>query len=307
MSLVTTSTATVAASAGAGAIIAPAVLVAGAAALGYALTRAPFWKDIEHTISVPEATSSSFFGVNSLQTDLLAKAEKYYDRLLQLPESEIPPLAMGTIAGVMAVKDSPLIAATIHEQYKDQFDMVLNKLARIENLSRPEVQELDAQASLVIESALEDVQRRVTSFIAEQLKAAAKDVGYAIKEEANGPGGLAFIAVNHDGQTLAAHLDAKGTVTTDMAGFSGRRCERAINDLHGALEKRGIRLNHKKDQPHYLFKGGALLQTGPKAQQILANAEMNERKRQRSPQAAGGSSRDRIKRAHLLNRLRHSH
>jgi hypothetical protein len=310
MSLITTGTAAVAATAGVSAIIAPAVVVAGAATLGYALTHAPFWHDIENTVSDKSIANGSFFGVESLYADLLAKVEKYHERLLQLPDANIPATAIETVAGILAVKESPLIAATLHERFKHQFDTVLDKLPRINDLSRSEIQDMNDTATNLIESALADSGRRLTTFIGQQLKAAASDVGFAIREEAISQRGLAFIAVNRDGQTLAAHVDGKGTVTTDMAGFSGRSCESAIDGLYDALEKRGVRLNRKKEQPHYLFKGGALLHDGPNVRQILKNAEKHEQKNRRPGRAVVGgttnSGRDRAKRAQLLNRLRHS-
>ncbi len=311
MSLITSGTAAVAASAGAGVIIAPAALLAGTAALGYALTHAPFWEDIEQTTSGQPNDQRSFFSVGSLHTDLLAKAEHYYEHLLQLPETKIPPRAMETVAGVLAVKDSPLIAATLHHEFGSQLNVVLDRLARIDNLSRSEIQELNDQAAQVIEGALTSSQRRVTSYVAQQLKAAARDVGFTVKEEATSEGGTAFIAVNREGQTLAAHVDDQGTVTTDMAGFSGRSCEASIANLHDALERRGVHIERKHDQPHYLFKGGALLGGAAQAEHILQNANKHSKKRKaaRLGVSAGSrahNSRDRAKNVQLLNRLRQS-
>src|ERR1700730_10185509 len=178
MSLETTATAKVATGAGASAIVAPVAITAGVIALGYALAKAPFWRDIENTtFKRPEPDCLS---VEGLQADVLAKTERHCERLLQVANSKIPALAIESVAGVMALNDSKFMAGAAHEYFKGDFDAVLEALPFLNSLSPAEIEKLNARTVSVIEGTLKKTTERLRTFVAEQLEAAIKDVGFVV-------------------------------------------------------------------------------------------------------------------------------
>ncbi len=289
-----------------------AVAIAGGAiALGYALTNAPFWKEIEQA-RVKGLEGNGFVNLESFQNDFLDQTERNYERLLQVSTSSLPPEAYETTAALMALQNAEVVTAVAEEQFAEEFHDILASVQKVQEMSTSQIQSLNRRTADLLEKSLSESRRHVQVFVAQEFYSVMKEAGWTVKNEARTESGTAFLATNASGQSLAVCIDQTGTITTDMAGFSGRNCETAAEELFAALENRGIRINRKKEQPHYLFAGGAIINRVSKAEQILKNAEKHRVKLQSkkslnsSTAHKSGEVRERARKGYLLNRLRNS-
>jgi hypothetical protein len=316
MSVVVTSTIVVASQVTTGSVVAPILLASGAAvaatagvaAIGYALTKAPFWKEIEQS-QAKGLNNNGFCNLESFQTDFINQTELNYERLMQMSAAYLPTKAYETVAALMTLQTAELVAAVADDRFGDEFRDILNKVPKVQEMNSSEIESLNRQTADLLEKSLNESRLRVRNFVAREFKLAMEEIDWTIKDEAQTERGNAFLATNRSGQSLAACIDKNGTITTDMSGFSGRGCETAIQTLFTALERRGIRLNRKKEQPHYLFAGGAIINRVSKAEQILENAERQQAKLQKRKSAGsavlkGNDARRQAKKGYLLNRLR---
>ena len=309
MSEIVTGTAVVVSKVAIGAIVAPIVVAGGCAAVGYALVNAPFWKDIKQT-EITFNTNNEFCSIESLQQDLLQRTERYCERLLQIPNANVPVTAHETLAGLMALRDSKLVAGVAEEQFSRQLQEILQQAQRVQQMSESQIEKLNQRTASLLEQSLNESHHRMHSFLVREFKSAMQETGWTVKDEAQSGKETALLATNRKGQSLAVHLDKNGIITTDMTGFADRSCETEIQKLHGALEKRGIHLNRQKEQPHYLFSGGVIINRVSKAEQILQNAEKQQAKSRQSrsakiaPSTPSAERQERAKKGYVINHLR---
>jgi hypothetical protein len=170
---------------------------------------------------------------------------------------------------------------------------------------------MNLKTSAMLEQALAAGKEKLSRFIITQTRAACTDSGWKVKDEATDPQGTALIALNDRGQRLAIHIGGNGEISTDMSGFSGRSCERAIAEFYQALEARGVRVEKKQEAPHYLFQGGALINGVSQPQQILKNAKRHSLTTRSARKEVTHSSQqpaqNKAKKSHLLRRLLNHH
>src|SRR5690349_6037912 len=125
MSEIVTGVAVVSSQIAAGVVVAPAAVAGLCTSIGYALTQMPFWKDIEETLPLSQAMSGSFCGIAGVQEDFCDQAERFYNRLMQLPSlNPNTQLATETLASLAALRQNPLVASAAVDNHRQEISEV---------------------------------------------------------------------------------------------------------------------------------------------------------------------------------------
>jgi hypothetical protein len=214
------------------------------------------------------------------------------------------------VAALAALQAEPLLTAVAEAKFAPEVSAVVAHLPRIDSMSRLQIDQVARQTGDLLHNVVEESRREMHRFVARGFSAALADTGWTIKDEAADGQTTAYLATNNAGQTLAACIEADGKISTDMSGFRGRDCEKAIQTLFRSLEDQGIQLTRTREQPHYLFQGGGILGGATRADQVLQNTRHHHAKRETvesdGSRRRGANSRDRnrgAKRGYVLTAL----
>jgi hypothetical protein len=278
----------------------------GAAAFGNLLVNLPIWKDLQNA---PRYGEEGFINAETFESEFLNQAERNYAKLLQGSTVGIPVEALDTIATVAALDQTAFVNSVARERCQGEVNSLISSIAKLPDMDRTELISLQNQAADLVEKALAESRTRIHDTVKNAFREALTECGWNIKDESGSNGDSAFIAVNDSGQSIYSHIERNGNITTDMAGFSGRDCEKAAANLFAALERKGIMHRRRSDRPHFLFAGGPIAKGVSKAAQILEEVKKPVARGQTASanirsESKACSNRTRMPKSVLIQRLR---
>jgi hypothetical protein len=278
----------------------------GAAAFGNLLVSLPIWKDLQNACHHGE---EGFVNAEAFELDFLNQAETNYAKLLQGSPVGIAVEALDTVATVAALDQTAFVGSVVRERFRGELNSLVTSIAKLPELDRTELISLQSRTADLVEKALIESRTKIHDYVRKGFRESLTECGWIVKDEKRSDGDSAFVALNDSGQRIYAHIESNGTMTTDMAGFSGRDCERAVENLFEALERKGIKHRRRYDRPHFLFEGGEIAKGISKAAQILEKVRKPVARRQRASanirsESKAGSSRTPMQKSVLIQRVR---
>lgn len=83
------------------------------------------------------------------------------------------------------------------------------------------------------------------------------EMGYKLKKASNNKGTVIFGQKNE--KSIVAVVLKEGDIYTDMAGFSGGRCEIELQEFFRRLRKEGVYISRKESLAHFRLSGGRMI------------------------------------------------